>query len=74
MKLMITVIGMMFVMAHSIPVPEPGESIDLVKIALSGNKVSLRFVHLISCAYDLFLAISYAIMACGNTRYYLMNY
>ena len=47
MKLMITVIGMMFVMAHSVPVPEPEESIDLVKIPLSGNKVSLRFAQVV---------------------------
>lgn len=47
MKLSIAVIAMMFVMAHSVPVPEPEESIDLIKIPLSGNKVSLN-LHIFS--------------------------
>lgn len=40
MKLTVAVIGMMFCMAYAVPVPEPEESIDLVKVPLSGNKVS----------------------------------
>lgn len=48
MKLMI-VIGMLFVMAHSVPVPEPEESIDLIKIPLSGNKVSsIKDLHILA--------------------------
>lgn len=44
MKLSIALLGLMFVMASSVPVPGE-ESIDLVKVPLSGNKVSLK----ISC-------------------------
>lgn len=71
MKLMIAVIGMLFVMAHSVPVPEPEESIDLIKIPLKGNKVSLKSCPVMSSAYDLFLAtISYETLTCGNTNCY----
>lgn len=47
MKLTIAVIGMMFCMACAIPVPEPEESIDLLKIPLSGDKVSSTI-----CSFD----------------------
>lgn len=57
MKLTIAVIAMMVCMAHSVPVPEPEESIDLVKIPLSGNKVSSMICsfsyHLSFCDDDL---------------------
>jgi hypothetical protein len=41
MKLTIVVLAAVFCLAHSGPVP--GESIDLVNIPLSNNKVSRRF-------------------------------
>lgn len=44
MKLTIAVIGMLCCMAYAVPVPEPEESIDLVKIPLSGDKVSLAMI------------------------------
>lgn len=40
MKLTLAVLGTLFCMAIAVPVPEPEESIDLVKIPLSGDKVS----------------------------------
>ena len=40
MKFTILVLAAIFCMAHSNPVPEPRESIDLVKIPLNDNKVS----------------------------------
>lgn len=40
MKLTIAVIATIFCVAYAVPVPEPEESIDLVKIPLGGDKVS----------------------------------
>jgi hypothetical protein len=45
MKLTIAVLVAVFCLAHSNPLPEPADAIDLVNIPLSDNKVSklLRF-------------------------------
>ena len=40
MKLTLVVIAMMCCLASAVPVPEADESIDLVKVPLSGDKVS----------------------------------
>lgn len=45
MKLTIAVISTMLCMAYAIPVPE--ESIDLVKIPLSGDRVSIFLTFLV---------------------------
>jgi hypothetical protein len=39
MKLTIAVIGALLCMAYAVPVPQPEESIDLLKIPLNGDKV-----------------------------------
>lgn len=44
MKLTIFVLAAVFCLAHSNPVPQPEESIDLINIPLSDNKVSNYFL------------------------------